>query len=168
MTSPRFYLLGQSCIGAALANAIINAGLGWAGVRGMATFPMWRVPGIAADLAGTAFGVTFGTCLVMAFTVPRDVGRGKIAPFELSPRVASLVARFPRKTFSRALGLGLLSIAFALPVIAALAGLGTGLMRSSDYVVLKAAFSAVEGAIVTPFIVIGVLADVPRARPEPG
>lgn len=160
--SHRFYLLGQSCIGAAIANAIINAGLGWAGVRGLATFPVWHVPGVAADLAGTAFGVTFGTCVVMAFTVPRDVGRGKIAPFELPPRVASFVAKFPRKTFSRALGLGLFSIAFAIPVIAALAGLGLGLMRSSDYVVLKAAFAAAEGAIVTPFIVVGVLADAAR------
>ncbi|MGH7436310.1 MAG: hypothetical protein ACRENE_11615, partial [Polyangiaceae bacterium] len=136
--SHRFYLIGQSCIGAAIANALINAGLGWAGLRGMATFPMWHVPGIAADLAGTAFGVTFGTCLVMAFTVPRDVGRGKIAPFEPHPSVASLVGTFPRKTFRRAVGLGLVSIAFSLPVIAVLAGLGTGLMRSPDYVVLKA------------------------------
>jgi hypothetical protein len=62
------------------------------------------------------------------------------------------------------MGLGFLSIAFSLPVIAALAALGSGLMQSKDYVVLKAAFAAVEGAIVTPLIVIGVLADLPQAR----
>jgi hypothetical protein len=162
--SHRFYLIGQSFIGAAIANAVINAGLGWAAVRGVPTFPVWRVPGVAADLAGTAFGVTFGTCLVMAFTVPRDVGHGKIAPFELPPGVASLVAMFPRKTFSRAMGLGFLSIAFALPVIATLAGLGLDLMQSKDYVVLKAAFAAVQGALVTPLIVIRVLADLPQSR----
>ena len=163
-TRHRFYLIGQSCIGAGIANAVINGLLGWGALRGLATFPMWRVPGVAADLAGTAFGVTFGTCVVMAIQVPWDVRRGKIGPVALSPRVASLIARFPRKTFRRALGLGLLSMpVFAFPVIVALALLGASLMESGRYVVLKASFAAVEGAIITPFIVLAAVADAARA-----
>jgi hypothetical protein len=161
----RLYLIGQSCVGAAIANAIINGAIGWAITRGAATFPMWRLPGIAGDLAATAFGVTFGTCVCMAVQVPWDFGRGKITPVRLSASIAALLARFPRGTLYRGLGLGALSIPlFALPVVAALAALGRGAMDREPYIVLKAVVSAVQGAIVTPFIVLAALGDVARRR----
>jgi hypothetical protein len=168
----RLYLIGQSCIGAAIANAIINGAIGWGITRGAATFPMWSIPGVAGDLAATAFGVTFGTCVCMAVQVPWDFGRGKITPVPISPAVAALLARFPRGTLYRGLGLGALSVPlFALPVVAALAVLDRGAMDRWPFIVLKAIVSAVQGAIVTPFIVLGVLGDVVRRRgalpPEP-
>ena len=61
--------------------------------------------------------------------------------------------------------LGGLSVpVFALPIVAALTVLGGGAMDRTPYIVLKAVMSAVEGAIVTPFIVLAVLADVARRR----
>lgn len=161
----RLYLIGQSCVGAAVANAIINGAIGWGITRDLATFPMWSVPGVAGDLAATAFGVTFGTCICMAVQVPWDFGRGKITPVSVSPGVAALLARFPRRTLYRGLGLGALSVPlFALPVVAALAALGRGALDREPYIVLKAVVSAVQGAIVTPFIVLAVLGDVARRR----
>lgn len=163
--SQRLYLIGQSCVGAAIVNAIINGAIGWGITCGMTTFPMWRSPGIAGDLVATAFGVTFGTCVCMAIQVPWDFGRGKITAVSLSPALAALLARFPRRTFYRGLVLGGLSVpVFALPIVAVLAVLGGGGMDRAPYIVLKAVMSAVEGAIVTPFIVLAVLADVARRR----
>ncbi len=164
----RFYLIGQSCVGAAIANAVINGAIGWGITRGGPLFPMWRLPGVAVDLVATAFGVTFGTCVCMAIQVPWDLGRGKITPVSVSPGLAAVLARFPRGVLYRALGLGALSVAvFALPVVAALAALGWGAMEREPYIVLKAALSAFQGAIVTPFLVLAALGDVAR-RGAPG
>jgi hypothetical protein len=158
-------LIGQSCIGAAIANAVINGALGWGATRELAVFPVWHVPGVAADIAGTAFGVTFGTCVFMALQVPFDVRRGKLSEVPLSPGVASLLARFPRSMLTRGLGLGLLSVPlFAAPLIAALAVIGADSMQSKQYVMLKAVFAAVEGAVITPFLVLAALDDVIRKR----
>ncbi len=161
----RFYLVWQSCVGAAVVNAALNGAIGWAITRGMARLPMWRIPGVAGDLAGTAFGVTFGTCVCMAVQVPWDLGRGKIAPapVPVPAAITALLARFPRGLLSRGIGLGALSVPiFALPVIAVLVACGAGPMAREPYVALKAALSAVEGAIVTPLIVLAALEDAAR------
>jgi hypothetical protein len=157
----------QSCLGAALVNAAINGALGWATVRGLPSFPVWRVPGVVADLVATVFGVTFGTCICMAIQVPRDVRRGKIAPLTLSPGLAALLDRFPRRTFGRGMKLGALSIpVFALPVVASIALLGPAALECGRYVALKASVAAFQGALITPFIVLGALADTERRRPD--
>jgi len=161
----RLYLFGNCCVGAAIANVLINAFLGWATFRslGVPALPVWRVPGVAADLAGTAFGVTFGTCLGMGLQVRRDMRRGKIGHVDLSPGIATLLARFPLGTLQRSLGLGMVAVPlFALPVIGAIVVLGVGSMGRVPYVTLKSALAAVEAAVVTPFIVLAALADVKR------
>ena len=159
----RRYLLLEAFLGAAAANAVINGAIGWLQTRRVPVLPMWQVPGIASDLAGTAFGVTFGTCVVMAWTVPREVARGKLTPLELSPRLARLVGFLPARGWRRSLRLALLSmLVFAPPVAIALTLLGVASLARAPYVAFKAAFSAVEGAIVTPFIVWMYLAELVR------
>jgi choline-glycine betaine transporter len=103
----------------------------------------------------------------MAIQVPFDFGRKKLVAVALSPGLAAFLARFPRGLLVRGLGLGFLSIPlFALPVIAALAVLGGSDMASQRYVALKAALAAVQGGIITPFIVLAALGDV-VARQKP-
>jgi hypothetical protein len=104
------YLLLQCCLGSAIVNAVINGGLGWATTRSLPSLLLWRVPGVAADIVGTAFGVTFGTCLGMAFQIRRDLKSGKIGPVRVGPGVAVLLARFPYGTLRRSVGLGVLSV----------------------------------------------------------
>jgi hypothetical protein len=59
--------------------------------------------------------------------------------------------------------LALLSmLVFAPPVAIALTLLGVASLARAPYVAFKAAFSAVEGAIVTPFIVWMYLAELVR------
>jgi len=168
----RFYLFGQNGIGAALVNAAINWALGWAMTRHLARLPMWGMTSVGTDLLGTAFGVTFGTCLVMALQVRRDLTHGRISPVALSGPLEALVGRFPQGVLRRGLGLGALSVpVFALPVVAALAASGVHAMDRVPFLVLKSSFSAVEGAIVTPLIVLaalsGVSVRVPQTAPAP-
>jgi hypothetical protein len=167
----RFYLLGQNCVGAAIANAAINWGLGWALTRSFAALPMWGRVSIAGDLAGTAFGVTFGTSLVVALQVRWDLARGSIGPIPLSRSLAAFVARLPRGPLRRGMRLGALSVPlFALPVALGLVALGVTGMPRLAFLALKSGFSAIEGAIVTPFIVLATLAEAlakaHAARPE--
>ena len=103
----RRYLFIQCGVGAALVNALLNGGLGWAITKEFPTFPVWQLPGVGADLLATAFGVAFGTVLAMAVTVRLDAARGKIAPFVPPGSAAALVSRFPRATFSRSVVLGI-------------------------------------------------------------
>lgn len=127
---------------------------------------MWRIPGVAGDLAGTAFGVTFGTCLCMALQVPWDVRRGRITPVMVSTSVASLLGRFPRGALRRGLVLGAISVPlFALPVVALLAAADVSGMARASFIATKVALSAIEGAIVTPLIVLAVLGDL-TAQPQ--
>jgi hypothetical protein len=162
----RIYLFGNCCVGAAIANVIINGFLGWATFRGLGvlSLPLWRIPGVVADLVGTAFGVTFGTCLGMGFQIRRDLRRDKIGHIDVSPALATFLTRFPVGTLKRSVGLGVVAVpVFALPVVAPLVVLGIVSMDRVPYIVLKSGLAAVEAAIVTPFIVLAALADVRRA-----
>jgi hypothetical protein len=162
----RNYLLLQCCIGPAIVNVVINAGLGWAATRTLAVVPLWGVPGVAGDLAGTAFGVTFGTCLGMVLQIKRDLAHGKIGPLDAPPGMASLVARFPAGTLARSVVLGAVSIPlFAVPVIAVLAVVGVGAMGRGTFIELKALFAALEAAVVAPPLAVAALGSALRTRP---
>lgn len=159
----RFYVIARNGFGAALVNALLNGAIGWGLTRGLPEFPMWGTPGVAVDLVFTAFGITFGTCLVVPLQTKRDFQRGLATLPALTPGVATLLGRFPVGLFRRALVLGALSIAvFAPPVLIALAASGAAAMGRVPFVELKAAFSAIQGGIVTPFIVLAILTDLSR------
>jgi hypothetical protein len=163
----RFYLFGQNGIGAAVANAVINWGVGWAMTHRGAVLPLWGMFGIAGDLAGTAFGVTFGTCVFMAVQVRREVDRGRIEPIRMSASTGALIARFPAGVLRRGVGLGALSVPlFALPVLVALIACDVHAMARIPFLVLKSGFSAFEGGLVTPLIVLAALHDRVPLRPE--
>jgi hypothetical protein len=165
----RRYLIVTCCIGSAIVNAIINGGLGWGLTHTFPSLPVWRIPGVAADIAGTAFGVTFGTCLGMALQIRRDMRRGKVGPVEasaLSPGLAALVASFPAGILKRSIGLGIVSIVFAVPVVVALLVLGIGSLDRVPFVALKSSFAALQAAMVTPLLALAALGDVSRAAPS--
>lgn len=165
----RFYVLARNGVGAAFVNAVLNGAIGWGLTRGLAEFPIWKAPGVAVDLVFTAFGITFGTCLVLPLQTKRDFQRGLVTLPELAPRVAALLGRFPAGLLRRAVILGAVSIPlFAPPVLVALAASGVGAMGRVPFVELKAAFSAIQGGIVTPFIVLAILSDLSRHRTETG
>jgi hypothetical protein len=161
--SPRHfqYLVLQSCLGAAVVNAAVNGGIAWAQTRALPMFEMWTVPGVALDLVATAFGVTFGTFIAMHLQVRRDVARGKITAPALSPEIeawfARHTARLPAAFLPQGALLGLVSIPFCLPLLAGLALCRIGHLDRASFIEIKAGFAALEGALVTPVIVVGFL-----------
>lgn len=158
----RFYILVRNGLGAAFVNALLNGALGWAATRGLSEFPVWKVPGVAVDLLVTAFGVTFGTCLVLPFQTKKDFARGRATlPAVLPAAVTALLSRFPKALLQRSVVLGLLSVPlFAPPALLGLAGYGGGAMERWSFVELKASFSAIQGGLVTPLIVLAILSDL--------
>jgi hypothetical protein len=145
----------------------LNGAIGWGLTRGLSDFPVWKAPGVAIDLVLTAFGITFGTCLVLPPQIKRDASRGRITlPDDLPPSVTGLIARLPRGALARGLLLGGVSVPlFAPPVLVGLALLGGATMGRFDFVELKALFSAIQGGLVTPLVVLAVLSDLSSLRP---
>jgi hypothetical protein len=163
----RRYLFVQTAIGAAVVNAVLNGAIGWGMTRGFVEFPVWKAPGVVPDLVATAFGVAFGTCLGSVLQVRLDMGRGKITvPAVLPASLSAVTSRLPSRLLPRAVFAGVVSIAaFAPPVILALGASGSPALARSSVIVLKAGFSAVEGAIVAPLLVLAALLDRADARP---
>ena len=158
------YLFVQNMVGAAIVNLAINGALGWLITRSLDVFPVWGFPGAALDLAATGFGVTFGTCIAARIGVRWDVGRGRIEPPMLLPEHSAWFRRLPRNTFSRSVWLGLISLpVFVLPLLAWLAWSGMPVLERISFIWLKAGFSAVQAALVTPPIVLAALLDASRA-----
>jgi hypothetical protein len=165
----RFYVVARNGIGAAFVNALLNGAIGWGLTGGLSEFPIWKTPGVAVDLVFTAFGITFGTCLVLPVQTRRDFQRGLVTLPELAPGVAALLGRFPEGLVRRAVILGAISVPlFAPPVLLALAASGASAMDRVPFVELKSAFSAIQGGIVTPFIVLAILSDLSRHRTATG
>jgi len=157
----RRYLFVECVIGAAVINALINGGLGWVATRGLATFPVWKLPGVAADLMATAYGVSFGTCIGAAVQVRVDRKRGRISTPESVPeRLALIIQAMPRGLLARSIALGIASLAALGPFIAlGLFLYGAAELGRQPFIAVKAGFSALEGAAVTPVIVLAALLD---------
>jgi hypothetical protein len=162
----RRYLFVECVIGAAIINAIINGGLGWLATRGMTTFAVWKIPGVAADLLATAYGVSFGTCIGAAVQVRVDTARGKITVPDTVPQgLATILATLPKRLLPRAIAMGIVSAIVLSPFI--LVGLfvaGNAALPIWPYITVKALMATVEGAAVTPVIVLAALVDYGRRK----
>jgi hypothetical protein len=159
------YLFVQSAIGAAIGNGLINGLIGVAAMHGHAELGVWTIPGVVSDVIATAFGVAFGTSLGTVLQVKNDLAHGKIAPpFELGPALGGLMARMPASLLKRALAVGVVAVPiFAPPVVVALGLSHATALDKSSMIALKTAFSALEGAVVAPFVVLAALLKATRA-----
>jgi hypothetical protein len=161
----RRFLFVQNTIGAAVVNLAINGAIGWAITRGLQVFPVWSVPGAAPDLVATGFGVSFGTAIAARLGVNFEVARGRISAIAPEPPYAGWYRRLPRQTFARSVWFGAVSVpVFVVPLLLVLLVAGTPALERTTFVWLKAGFSAVQAAIVTPLIVLAVLFDLSQAR----
>ena len=163
----RHYLFVQSAIGSAVVNAVINGALGWGATHGLTEFPLWKLPGAGIDLVATAFGVAFGTCLGAIVQIRIDVARGKISRPALSGSLATWIARAPSGLFARAMWFGVIgAVVFGPPALCGLVASGSDALGRVPFVAVKAGFSAVEGALVTPFILLATLMNAPVPEPS--
>ena len=164
MASPRQFSWLGSALVSGVINLVLNAPLGWAIVKPGATIPLWGAPGIALDMLLMAFGLAFGTALVVTPQTRRQLSRGQLLAPPLSANLHELLSRWPRSTFQRAVNLGVLSVLIFVPVpLLALWLFDVDGVDRAVFTALKGAFSFVEGALVTPIIAVAAMVGQPLA-----
>jgi len=154
----RRYLLLDQGIGAGIVNLLLNAGIAWLFFRGMEAVPLWGQQSIAGDTIGTAFVLPFLSTLIASAVVRSQVRAGYVSAVALSAR--SALRRLPQSLAGRGAVLGLIGVILTgLPMAAALDAAGVVEMGFRDFILFKALFAAVLGALVTPVIARAALAD---------
>jgi hypothetical protein len=164
--SQQQYLLIGHCIVPFVMNFILNGLLGLAMFRGVSMVPVWGLETSAGpDTLGTCFFLPAISCLIVTPIVRRHVRRSIVEPLPLSPGLPTWLARFQRPLPTRAALFGLTSLALVgALVLVALGSVGLTELELTRFLWLKATFSAVLGAAITPFIGIVALADSASAR----
>jgi len=163
----RAYFIGQSVVGAAIVNALINGAFGWLAMLELPRLSLWGAPGIAIDTILTAFGVAFGTALIVPIQARKDLFAGTVSPEEPSGRIGRLIRALPHHTLRRGLVLGAACVAAFVPLpLLALSTLGVESMLPGPFIAFKAGFSAIVGAAVTPLITLQAMVAA-RGRPWP-
>jgi hypothetical protein len=163
MSVARPFSWGLTAFGAGVINVIINAPLGWLLVREGTRLGIWTVPGVAADLVATAFGVAFGTALVVPSQIRKQVAGGQLLAPELPERWRSMFASWPRSTFIRAFNLGVWGVLLFAPLpLLALYLVDPPPFDRTSVTLLKGSFAFIEAALVTP--VIAAAATVPAKK----
>jgi hypothetical protein len=160
-----FSWLGNA-LGAGVVNALLNAAFGWFFLPAGKTLPLLGVPGVFGDTLGMAYGISFGTVLVVTPQIQRDFRRGRLLPPPVSPYWQASLERWPRSIFRRSVQLGVFSIlVFApLPLLGLWALSPDGFGREA-FALYKGAFAFVEGALVTPFIAVAAMLDLSSRSP---
>ena len=155
MAGPRKFSLAQTALGAGVINALLNAPLALLLVRPGAALPIFGLPSVAADLVAMGYGISFGTGLVVTLQTRSALRRGRLLLPELPPRVHASLARWPSSVLHRAVNLGVLSVLLFVPrPLLALLVLGAHDLDRSTLMAFKGAFSFVQGALVTPLVVV--------------
>ncbi len=154
----RRYLLLDQGLGAGILNLFLNAAIAWLLFRGMEVVPMWGQQSIGGDTIGTAFVLPFLSTLIASAIVRSQVRAGYVSAVALSAR--SALRRLPRSLTGRGAVLGLIGVVLTgLPMAAALTAAGVVEMAFREFILFKALFAAILGALVTPVIARAALAD---------
>ncbi|HEX5631907.1 MAG TPA: hypothetical protein VFX50_01725 [Gemmatimonadales bacterium] len=155
----RFLWLGQAAVAFGV-NVVLNAAIGWAMFRGVATIPLWGASSIGGDTLGTSFFLPAITCLIVTPIVRGQVRKGEAPAFEGA--LAGWLSPFQRSLPLRAAALGLVSVPLAGGAgVALLCALGVGALDFAPFLGWKALYAGVLGACVQPAIALLALADRP-------
>lgn len=149
----RRYFIGQTVIGAAIVNAVINGAFGWLAMLELPVIPLWGAPSVAVDTVLTAFGVAFGTALIVPFQARNDLFAGKVSPAEPEGRVGRLVRALPGGVLPRATILGAACVVIFVPL--PLLGLSLSKVTAwsaAPFINFKMVFSILVAVFVTPLI----------------
>jgi len=164
----RKWLLLNAVVIAAIINAALSALIAWGSAANEDEVPLWAVPfaegpSLAIDTIGTFFILPFLTTLIVTTAVWHELREGRLAP--LSRRTAGLLARLPRTRVRRGAYFGALCmVVLSPPAVLVLAIRDPGDVSVGDFVLFKAIFGIVLGAIVTPPIALAAMTDEPPAK----
>lgn len=155
----QYLLVAQGVIPFAI-NFVLNGAIGLLVFAGVNPVPTWGVQSSAApDLIGTCFFLPAITCLIVTPLVRRHVRSGMV---ERVPP-ASFPGWLPlarRSTLARAALFGALGLVLVGgPLAAYFLSIGPDHLALTPFLWLKASFSGVLGALVTPVIGLAALME---------
>jgi hypothetical protein len=163
---------------AAFINAALSALIAWGSAAGEDEIPLWAAPLVGGpstvvDTVGTLFILPFLTTLIITTVIWHELREGRLVP--LSRPSSGVVANAPPTRLRRGVYFGALTVAvLALPAVLVIVIIDPGDISVGTFVLYKAIFGVVLGAIVTPPIALTAMTDrIPQdevARPgiEPG
>jgi hypothetical protein len=161
----RRYLLLEQGVGAFVVNFAINAGIAWALFRAQAEVPLWGQQSIAVDTILTCLTLPLLTTLSVTPMARGHVRRGRVSFLGWNRTSHPFLGWLPEGTFARGFVLGLvLMIAISPLTLLVLSQLHVANLTFSRFVLFKATFAAILGALVTPVIAVWAIADEPPAR----
>ena len=161
----RRFLIRDAVLIAALANAGLNALIAWLSTVGedevpLAAVPLIDRPSVIVDTVGTFFVLTFLTTLVVTTVIWKEMRAGHLTRLPLAP--GSFADRLPATRLRRATRLGLLCmLTLGPPAVVVLLLLDYGDISVSEFVIYKAIFGVLLGALVTPLIAMVAFGDEP-------
>jgi hypothetical protein len=164
----RRWLLLNAVLIAAVINAALSALIAWGSAASEDEIPLWAAPlvegpSLAVDTIGTFFILPFLTTLVITTVVWHELRERRIAP--LSRRTAGLLSRLPRTRVRRGAYFGLITmLVLSPPAVLALVLRDPGDVSVGDFVLFKAIFGIVLGALVTPPIALAAMTDEPPPK----
>jgi hypothetical protein len=174
----RRWLLVNAVVIAALINAALNALIAWGSAASEDEVPLWAAPLVGGpstitDTVGTLFILPFLTTLAITTVAWHEMREGKLAPLVVDRSADRLLAQLPARRARRGAYFGVLCTVLLAPVaVVLLIAFDFGDISVGDFVLYKAIFGVVLGALVTPPIAIAALTDanvaeVARAGIEP-
>jgi hypothetical protein len=161
----RRFLIRDAIVIAAVANAGLNALIAWLFTVNedeipQAAVPFVEGPSVTVDTVATCFVLPFLTTLVITTVIWKEIRDGHLTRLPLAP--GSLAERLPDTRLRRATVVGLLCLLVFGPISLALLLLfDYGDISPGEFVLFKAIFGIVLGALVTPFIAMLAFGDEP-------
>jgi hypothetical protein len=149
----------------AVINLVLNAGIAWASIRGQHNVPVWspRLLGrasVLSDTVGTLFLLPLITTLLCTTAVWREIGAGRLPP--LDGAALGPLGHLPPGRLRRGFVLGALALVVLSPVVVTIAAVAdVGALSRGNFILYKALFAVLLGAVVTPLIALGAMGDVP-------
>jgi hypothetical protein len=153
----RRFLLLDNGVGPFIANLLINGVIAWLLFRNATHVPLWGQSSIAGDTIATSFLLPAITCLIVT-----PLARGRVRSGRLPAAVDPAWRWIPRNMGWRAILIGLVGLLALTPLTLLLFGtLGIGELRPWQFISFKATFAAIEGALVTPFLALWAISEMP-------
>jgi hypothetical protein len=161
----RRFLIRDALLIAAVVNAGLSALIAWLVTLSedevpKAAVPLVEGPSVIVDTVGTCFVLPFLTTLVITTVIWKEMRDGHLSRLPLPP--GSLAERLPDTRLRRATVVGLLCLLVLGPISLALLVLfDYGDISPGEFVLFKAIFGIVLGALVTPLIAMVAFGDEP-------
>jgi hypothetical protein len=160
----RRWIVLNALLATAVINLALNAAIAWLSVRGQTEVPLWARPlsktSTIGDTLGTLFLLPLVTCVLCTTAVWRELRNGALAPLPGTLPYERWLAGLPPARLRRGIAFGgVVFIALAPPVTAALAVIDLGSLTTGQFVLFKTAFAIALGALVTPVIALGAMTD---------